>query len=287
MTYVLRFGREQGMAITKGRTRKLNNTLSPIMEKYLHKQTRSHRRVNDDRCQDDPLPIGSSPVTVVIIALASKLRSGWTLRAINNEHNHELDNDMSGHPSSRRLDAASRQTVAVMTAAGSQPRQIVTSLRQMNPSVNLTARTIYNERNRIRQAQLDGRTPISALMDELARTDEYVMDFRVGADDNITHLFFAHNKSIELVKLYGSVLLMDCTYKTNRFKMPLLEVVGITGSWKTFFCCFIFLAAELQGDYEWAMEVIKAKLYDGRPVVSGKTKPLIKERSDKRESTTE
>ncbi|SAM03616.1 hypothetical protein [Absidia glauca] len=239
MTYVLRFGQEQGMAITKGRTRKLNNALRSIDFKCDRGGSYRDRRTR------------------------VKLRSGWTLRAINNEHNHELDNDMSGHSSSRRLDAASRQTVAVMTAAGSQPRQIVTTLRQTNPAINLTSRTIYNERNRIRQAQLDGRTPISALMDELARTDEYVMDFRVGDDDNITHLFFAHHKSIKMVKLYGSVLLMDCTYKTNRFKMPLLEVVGITGSWKTFFCCFVFLAAETQHDYEWAMQAISTKLYDG------------------------
>jgi hypothetical protein len=44
-------------------------TSSCARGKYLHKQPRSHHRVNDDRCQDDPLPIALSPVTVAIIAL--------------------------------------------------------------------------------------------------------------------------------------------------------------------------------------------------------------------------
>jgi hypothetical protein len=95
-------------------------------------------------------------------------------------------------------------------------------------------------------------------------SDKYSFDFRVDGD-KVTHLFFAHKESIGLVRRYGSGLLMYCTYKVNKFWMPLLEVFGMTSFWTTFFCCFVFLAEEKQEDYNWALRKIGQKLYDGIP----------------------
>jgi hypothetical protein len=44
----------------------------------------------------------------------------------------------------------------------------------------------------------------------------------------ITHLFTAHPDAIQQSRVYCNIILMDCTYKTNRFKLPLLNVVSIT-----------------------------------------------------------
>jgi hypothetical protein len=87
-------------------------------------------------------------------------------------------------------------------------------------------------------------------------SDKYIYDFRVDGDDKVTHLFFAHKESIGLIRRYGSVLLMDCTYKVNKFRMPLLEVFGVTSFWTTFFCCFVFLAEKKQEDCDGALRKI-------------------------------
>jgi hypothetical protein len=115
---------------------------------------------------------------------------------------------------------------------------------------------------------LDGRTPVRALLDELSDTNKYIFDFRVDSNNNITDLLFAHRTSLDMIRKYGAVLLMDCTYKTNKFKMPLLEVTGVTSFWTTFFCCFVFVAEENQEHYEWALNVIKRKLYNGHHPVT-------------------
>ena len=57
-------------------------------------------------------------------------------------------------------------------------------------------------------------------------------------------LFFCHALSINLLKYYHHHLLLDCTYKTNKYKMPLLHIAGITGSNKTFILAFCFIAQE-------------------------------------------
>ncbi|SAL96772.1 hypothetical protein [Absidia glauca] len=54
---------------------------------------------------------------------------------------------------------------------------------------------------------------------------------------------------------------MDCTYKTNKFGMPFLDVVGIGCFNKTFFVCGVFMKSETQDMYEFALDAIKQNIY--------------------------
>ena len=54
---------------------------------------------------------------------------------------------------------------------------------------------------------------------------------------------------------------MDCTYEANRFRMPLLNVVGLTPFNTSFFACFAFLREEKEEDYDWALTRI-AKIFE-------------------------
>jgi hypothetical protein len=68
--------------------------------------------------------------------------------------------------------------------------------------------------------------------------------------------------SISLARKYNYVILMDCTYKTNKYKIPLLNVMGITPSNKTFFVCPVLLKEEIQHYYIWALQRIN-EIYAG------------------------
>ena len=52
------------------------------------------------------------------------------------------------------------------------------------------------------------------------------------------------------------MFMMDCTCKTNRFGMPLLNIVGITSTFKTFNAGFAFMSTEKEEEFQWALEVI-------------------------------
>jgi MULE transposase domain len=86
---------------------------------------------------------------------------------------------------------------------------------------------------------------------------QYFHEFKTDTIGRITHVFFAHPDSLLLLKSHPDVLLMDCTYKTNRFKIPLLNIVGSTGLNTTFFVAFVFLSQETTPNYEWAMQILK------------------------------
>src|SRR5437016_5514854 len=49
---------------------------------------------------------------------------------------------------------------------------------------------------------------------------------------------------------------MDCTYKTNWFKMPLLDILGSTGIGRTYFAAFMFLSRETEEEYEAALRML-------------------------------
>jgi len=185
----------------------------------------------------------------------------WHLEVRNPEHNHDGDEELSGHPRARRMNDEERARIREMSSAGIRPREIVTTIRQNDPNSRVISRTIYNERQRLRKEKLNGRTPIQTLIDELS-VDNYMFDFQSDDEGHITHLFFAHQESIELTRTYSFVLLMDCTYKTNRFGMPLLSVVGVTSLNTTFFSCFVFMKEESEADYDWGLRQV-AKLFEG------------------------
>ncbi|XP_052198258.1 uncharacterized protein LOC127805543 [Diospyros lotus] len=51
---------------------------------------------------------------------------------------------------------------------------------------------------------------------------------------------------------------MDCTYKTNRYKYPLLQIVGVTSTELTFPVAFAFMDHEYKDNYTWAMERLQS-----------------------------
>lgn len=66
-------------------------------------------------------------------------------------------------------------------------------------------------------------------------------------------VIFAHPRSLQYVKNYPEVLLLDCTYKTNKFKMPLLDIVGVDACQRSFCIAFSFLSGEEEEDFTWVL----------------------------------
>ena len=74
-------------------------------------------------------------------------------------------------------------------------------------------------------------------------------------------MFFARKSSQELLKINYEVLILDATYKTNRYKLPLLIITGVTALNTSFYAAFAFMSAENTEDYVWVIQQLK-KLYD-------------------------
>jgi len=69
--------------------------------------------------------------------------------------------------------------------------------------------------------------------------------------------FVASTKNMKnLYKKFNDVILIDNTYKTNRFRMPLLVLAGISEEAKTFVLGFAALKSEEECNVNWALSKI-------------------------------
>nr|KAJ0207467.1 hypothetical protein LSAT_V11C500294190 [Lactuca sativa] len=85
------------------------------------------------------------------------------------------------------------------------------------------------------------------------------MDIRANVLTNkLEDLFFAHPRSLEIWRAFPHVLLMDATYKTNKYGMPLLEIVGVTPTNMTFSIAFVYMHEEKHSNYVWALDCLKS-----------------------------
>jgi hypothetical protein len=92
----------------------------------------------------------------------------------------------------------------------------------------------------------------------LFQTDDFLWNKQQDQHGHVTHLFISFGKALDLYRAYPEVLLIDSTYKTNWFNMPLCNMVGITAVNTTFFVCFAFLKTSQQPDFSWTLEQLSA-----------------------------
>ena len=184
----------------------------------------------------------------------------WHLTVRNPDHNHEASANLSGHPVVRRLQPEQRAVTTQLITAGVPPKDILTVLQQESSSISITARDIYNEHVRVRQVALLDRPPILALMDELQNSN-HRFAYLCNGNNEVTQLFFAHPGCVEFALKHPYTLLMDCTYKTNRFRMPMLHIIGVTACNTSFTVAVAFIREETEMYYRWALEQL-AEFYD-------------------------
>jgi hypothetical protein len=86
-------------------------------------------------------------------------------------------------------------------------------------------------------------------------------------------LFIACPESIQYLQSHHDVLLIDNTYSTNRFNMPLMDIIGwfvfiltiqgllitigVDHNNRSFFIAFAFLPDQSEGSYTWPLAQIR------------------------------
>ncbi|KAI3897196.1 hypothetical protein MKX03_032387 [Papaver bracteatum] len=94
--------------------------------------------------------------------------------------------------------------------------------------------------------------------------EEYHRVVQLYDDD----LFFAHPKLEILANTFHNFVILDNTYKTNLYDMPLLTVVSHTSTKAPFTVALCFMQFERENNFLWALERLKEiYLYDNVPTL--------------------
>ncbi|KAI5671608.1 hypothetical protein M9H77_11972 [Catharanthus roseus] len=105
--------------------------------------------------------------------------------------------------------------------------------REQDVGCAVSAHKIYNVVAKIKRNQMQRRNTVEEVL-RLNAERGYTVFHRNCEDSNVlSDIVVAHPTSIEMIRTLSYVLIMDTTYKTNKYNMPLLECVRMTPTGKT------------------------------------------------------
>jgi MULE transposase domain len=178
----------------------------------------------------------------------------WRITKLNENHNHPYS---ASFVENRRFTEQEVSYIRSSARMGVTATAILLQLQDRFGNKKSTMKDIQNEIQRYRIEYLRGRTPIIALRDSL-NTENFMFNIDMCPTTNkVRSLFFAPHESVLLARRFNTCFIMDCTYKTNRFGMPLFNIVGFTCTYKTFNVGFVFMSNELECNYCWALREFK------------------------------
>ncbi|KAL5193902.1 Protein FAR1-RELATED SEQUENCE 5 [Glycine soja] len=178
---------------------------------------------------------------------------GWMVKLICGIHNHELAKTLVGHPYVGQLTKDEKNIIVDITKSMVKPRNILLTLKEHNANSCTTIKQICNARSAYRSSIRGTDTEMQHLMKLLER-DQYIHWHRLKDEVVVCDLFWCHPDAMKLNNACHLVFFIDSTYKTNRYKLPLLDFVGMTPTGMTFFARFAYMEGERINNVVWALE---------------------------------
>ncbi|KAL5184907.1 hypothetical protein HKD37_17G048525 [Glycine soja] len=166
---------------------------------------------------------------------------GWMIKLMCGSHNHELVKSLVGNSYVGRLKMDEKIIIDDMTKSMVKSRNILLTLKEHNTNSYITIKQVYNARNAQRSSIRGSNIETQQLMKFLER-DRYIHWHRLKDGDVVRQAPVITN---------GVILI---TYKTNRYKLLLLDFVGVTPTGMTFSNGFSYMEGEHLNNVVWALE---------------------------------
>ncbi|GFZ21804.1 hypothetical protein Acr_29g0009660 [Actinidia rufa] len=147
----------------------------------------------------------------------------WGLLVKCGFHNHETAKYLDGHEYPSRPKPVEKQFVVEM-AGSTKPREILNVLKERDSANTTGIQSIYNTIAKQKVVQRGGLNPTQHVLDQLI-SKRYLHAFMTNpATNEITDIVWVHPKSLDLFINFPTVLIIDAMYKTNEYRIPLLEL---------------------------------------------------------------
>ncbi|KAI5648163.1 hypothetical protein M9H77_34168 [Catharanthus roseus] len=153
----------------------------------------------------------------------------WQLFVHNRRHNHKIAIYHHGHAQAARL-------------TEEQLLQIE-QFRKSHCSENLQCCC------EIKKNRMQGRNTVEEVLC-LSAQRGYTVFYKNREGSNVfSDIVVVHPTSIAMIRTWPYVLIMDTTYKTNNYNIPLLEAIGMTLTGKNFTVATTFMCNEQATTY--------------------------------------
>jgi hypothetical protein len=210
----------------------------------------------------------------------SKDSNGWLIEDQCIHHNHGPDT-AAALPAYRRqaLTPEEIEEIVNWAQAGDAPKTIISHLLKAKSTCHLNSKDISNIIQENRAEMMGGRSPTQWLLYKL-KEDGFHPKFTTNPAGNLTRIFFCHPNAVKLWRKNPDILILDATYKTNRFRMPLVNIGGVSNNNMTIQVALGFVSGEAEEDYNWVLGCLrhvmeKARIDEPRTIITDRQKSLI------------
>jgi hypothetical protein len=172
----------------------------------------------------------------------------------NLHHNHPPDNPevYSRH---RKLTGEELQYARSLVAKN-PPSTALEHLRHRFPSCMATYDDIRNLQLKVWAEDRQGLSDTQALLRALAIVQMIVVPWKDPSTNELLGVLITDPMAVILAQEYGHTLQMDCTYKTNKYNMPLLHIVSHSSTGTTFSVAYCFMKQETGAYYAHALRIL-------------------------------
>ena len=189
--------------------------------------------------------------------ILTKKNDEWFVIHNDITHNHE-SNIIKTHSKQRKLimTFAIKDKIKKSLRVNIKSRQTLNEFRKKNSNCILLLKDIYNVKHVFRVEILKNLTFTQALIMILRKRERWfhVVEKKF-ISKKITWLFFVDLMSTKkFLKINYEILIMNCIYKINKYKILLLDIIDHTCLKTTFYAVLCFLFEKIEKNYVWVIK---------------------------------
>jgi hypothetical protein len=106
---------------------------------------------------------------------------------------------------------------------------------------------VYNLQANQQSKKDQGLPTIQALVRKLG--EDFHFHYSTDKHKRLINLVFFKKDCVELLRRWPYIIILNATYKSNKFNLYLVNIVGITATGRTFIIRQAFLSSEETEDY--------------------------------------
>ena len=192
-------------------------------------------------------------------SLEFRTKSGYyRLETYSDEHNHEI-NEYDD------LNAITPQILARIKALKRVTLNSVALTKAINDEFekNFQRKTIYYQMKKLEEEELGVPNEDAHNLNKLLETEaKKGKGFYKVLNQNgrLKNCCYMSNRMIEMSNYFSDVLIIDTSHKTNRFNLPLIDIVCINNLGKTTTCFLGLMTDQTFPTFVWILEAFRSQL---------------------------
>nr|XP_025662163.2 protein FAR1-RELATED SEQUENCE 5-like [Arachis hypogaea] len=255
------FAKSRGFGVRKGDIARVNGVLIR-RDFFCHRQGTRHAKHYDrpERVREERLESRTDCKAKLKIYYDMQ-HSVWRVRTIVDEHNHELAPAVFARliRSHRKMSDGDKAQVDSLKQFGIATSKIMAYMAGQSGGYGMlrfTKRDLYNYVHGQRVARIcdgDAAATISYLEGKANADMRTVARYTRTSDNRLGSLIWADGEMITDYHLFGDVLAFDSTYRSNKYKKPLVVFSGSNHHKQTSIFGFVLLKDEEVRTYRWVL----------------------------------